>query len=109
VFLDGRRRHSVEIQPCLVSDDLGLLHGAARAGAGLCVLPEYLVAPDLESGDLIAVLPRERLPGFRAYALLPSARHRPQRVRALVDFLAARLRSTRGESRYPHAPTNEAR
>lgn len=92
VFLNGRRRRTVEIQPCLVSDDLGLLHRAARAGAGFCVLPEYLVAPDLESGELVSVLPRERLPGFRAYALLPSAQHRPKRVRALVDFLAARLR-----------------
>ena len=99
VFLDGRRRRTVEIQPCLVSDDLGLLHGATRAGAGLCVLPEYLAAPDLESGKLIPVLPRERLPRFRAYALLPSARHRPQRVRALVDFLATRLQRRRGESR----------
>jgi DNA-binding transcriptional LysR family regulator len=94
VFVQGRRRRTVDVQPCLVSDDLGLLHEATRSGAGLCALPGYLVASDLKAGTLVHVLPRERLPGFRAYALMPSARHRPRRVRALVDYLTARLRAT---------------
>jgi DNA-binding transcriptional LysR family regulator len=94
VFLEGRRRRVVDVSACLVSDDLGMLHEAARSGLGLSVLPAYLVADDLESGALVRVLPRERLPGFRAHAVLPNARHTPQRVRALVDFQAARLRSS---------------
>jgi len=92
VFLGAGRRHAVDVPACVVSDDLGMLHEAARAGVGLGALPEYLVADDLRSGALVRVLPRERLPSFPAYALLPSARHVPRRVRALVDFLAERLR-----------------
>ena len=82
----------MEVSASVVSDDLGLLHDAVLAGAGLSVLPEYLVSDDLTSGALVRVLPHQRLPSFRAYAVLPSARHVPRRVRVLVNFLAARLR-----------------
>jgi DNA-binding transcriptional LysR family regulator len=92
LFRHGDRRSTVEVPACLVSDDLGLLHETTRAGLGLSALPEYLVADDLRSGALVHVLPRHRMPGFRAYALLPSGRHVPRRVRVLIDFLAAQLR-----------------
>src|SRR5262249_61536583 len=88
----GDRRSTVDVPACLVSDDLGLLHEAARAGLGISALPEYLVADDLRSGALVPLLPRHRMPGFRAYALLPSGRHVPRRVRVLVEFLATHLR-----------------
>lgn len=92
LFRQGHRRSSVDVPACLVSDDLGLLHAAARAGLGLSALPEYLVADDLRNGTLVRVLPRQRMPGFRAYALLPSGRHVPRRVRVLIDFLVTQLR-----------------
>jgi len=92
LFHQGHRRSAIDVPACLVSDDLGLLHEAARAGLGLSALPEYLVADDLGTGTLVHVLPRHRMPGFRAYALLPSGRHVPRRVRVLIDFLATQLR-----------------
>ena len=92
VFQQGRRRSIVDVSACLISDDLGLLHEAARTGLGFSALPEYLVADDLRNGTLVHVLPRYRLPRFRAHALLPSGRHVPRRVRVLIDFLATRLR-----------------
>jgi len=91
VFL-GPRRRTVDVPARLVSDDLGMLHESARFGLGIGALPSYLVADDLRAGKLALVLPRERLPGFRAHAVLPSGRHVPRRVRAFVDFLASRLR-----------------
>lgn len=50
------------------------------------------MADDLRNGTLVRVLPRRRMPGFGAYALLPSGRHVPRRVRVLIDFLATQLR-----------------
>ncbi len=91
-FARGRQRREVEVAAALVSDDLGVLHEAALAGLGPSALPEYLVGEDLRSGALRRLLPRERLPSFPAYALLPSARHVPRRVRAFLDALASRLR-----------------
>lgn len=89
----GGRSQAVDVAACLVSDDLGMLHEAARRGLGIVALPAYLVADDLVAGALEPVLPRQRLPAFSAHVVLPSGRHVPHRVRALVDFLAARLRS----------------
>jgi DNA-binding transcriptional LysR family regulator len=103
VFL-GPRRRSVDVPASLVTDDLGMLHEAARFGLGIGALPSYLVADDLHAGKLALVLPRERLPGFRAHAVLPSGRHVPRRVRAFVDFLAARLRDGARISRLATSP-----
>ena len=91
VFL-GRHQRTIDVSARLVSDDLEMLRAAARVGLGIGALPSYLVADDLRDGSLVPVLPRERLPGFRAHAVLPSGRHVPRRVRVFVDFLAARLR-----------------
>lgn len=93
VFTEGRRRIEIEVPASLVSDDLSLLHEGALLGVGIAALPAYLVSDDLRAGTLAPVLGREQLPGFRAHAILPSARHVPRRVRAFVEFLAARLRA----------------
>ncbi|MEO6026674.1 MAG: hypothetical protein ABIR79_07410 [Candidatus Binatia bacterium] len=45
------------------------------------------------------MLSRHRLPGFPAYAVLPSGRHVPRRVRVFADFLAAHLRDVARLSR----------
>jgi DNA-binding transcriptional LysR family regulator len=92
----GARRQTVEVSARLISDDLAMLQEAARRGLGIAALPSYLVADDLRAGVLKPVLPRERLPSFNAHALLPSGRHVPRRVRALVDYLAAQLRGLSG-------------
>src|SRR5262249_35008181 len=103
VFL-GPRRRTIDVAASLVSDDLRMLHEAARSGPGICALPSYLVADDLGAGTLALVLPRERLPGFRARAVLPSGRHVPRRVRVFVDFLATRLRGGTATGRSPAPP-----
>ena len=86
---------AVTVDAVVRSDDLGFLHEAARRGVGIAALPEYLVERDLATRELTHVLPRHRLPGFRAYAVLPSGRHVPRRVRLFVDFLAGRLGAVR--------------
>jgi len=67
--------------------------GAARRGRGIVNALSYQVDPDVRAGHLIRILTQfepERLP----VALVWSAsRHPIRRVRALIDFLAAGLRS----------------
>jgi DNA-binding transcriptional LysR family regulator len=102
------RRQVIDVPAYLVTDDLAMLHEAARLGLGIAALPSYLVADDLRAGRLTPVLPRERLPTFSAHAVLPSGRHVPRRVRAFVDLLATRLRGSARPSR-PAAATSGGR
>jgi DNA-binding transcriptional LysR family regulator len=68
-----------------------LLH-AALAGAGLAVLPMWLVKSAIENGDLRRVLPEFERPRTPVYAVLPARGPPPGKVRAFIDFLTARYR-----------------
>ncbi|MBS0545660.1 MAG: LysR family transcriptional regulator [Proteobacteria bacterium] len=64
---------------------------AAAQGLGITLQPDFIVADYLASGALEPVLERFAPPPLGIYAMLPSNRYLPHRVRALIDFLAAAL------------------
>jgi DNA-binding transcriptional LysR family regulator len=61
-----------------------------RSGAGLSVLPDFMVADDLAAGRLVHLLPEWTMPAGGIYAVYPSARYLPAKVRILLDFMRAR-------------------
>jgi len=71
-------------------DDTEAIAVAAVAGAGLALLPSWLVADRMRSGELVRVL--EGVPGMSCEirAIWPQARHLPSRVRVAVNALVAR-------------------
>lgn len=91
-FRVGGALRRVELAGSLASNDLGLLHEAARAGIGIAVLPSWLVADDLRAGALVELLPRARLAPIDVWALVAGGRAAPRRVRAVMDLLVERLR-----------------
>jgi DNA-binding transcriptional LysR family regulator len=64
---------------------------AAIAGHGLAYLPTYLVGDALQSGRLATVLDNYMAPPLPLRALYPHNRYLSAKVRAFVDFLAARF------------------
>lgn len=62
-------------------------HEAALNGAGLAVLPDYVVEKDLAAGKLIQVLPAWHLPQGEICAVYPNTSYRPIKVRAFIDIL----------------------
>jgi DNA-binding transcriptional LysR family regulator len=58
---------------------------------GIALQPDFIVAPFLAAGTVEAILESFASPALGIYALLPSHRYLPHRVRVLIDFLAARL------------------
>jgi DNA-binding transcriptional LysR family regulator len=64
---------------------------AALAGHGLVYLPTYLVGDALQSGRLVTVLEDYMGPPLPLRALYPHNRYLSAKVRAFVDFLAARF------------------
>lgn len=63
----------------------------ARAGFGLALLADWLVAEDIESGALIPLLDDLEAPPAPVWLLTPSRRFTPAAVRALSDHLAATI------------------
>jgi len=68
---------------------------SASAGAGIAMLPTYLLKQPLAEGLLHTVLPGWQLPTMNIYALYPSRRHLSPAVRALLDFLVERFAHAR--------------
>ena len=90
-FRVGGRSIEVEAKPWLSSNDAGLLREAALSGAGITVLPSYLVAHDLAAGSLVELLPAARMPRLEVVALHVSRRGAPRRVSVFLDLLRRRL------------------
>ncbi|MFN3584358.1 LysR family transcriptional regulator [Phenylobacterium sp.] len=63
---------------------------AAVAGFGLTRTPAFAVADDLRAGRLVPVLCNHEPELVHVHAVYPHARHLAAKVRAFVDFLAAR-------------------
>ena len=60
---------------------------AARVGAGIALLPTYLVAPYIRSGELVALLPEYKAVELGIYGVYASRKHMPAALRTMLDFL----------------------
>jgi DNA-binding transcriptional LysR family regulator len=72
------------------ADNGDMLREAAAAGLGICRLPSFIAAPAIEKGTLEVLLRDYAMEEGALHAVMPS-RATTARVRALVDFLAARF------------------
>ncbi|AJX34689.1 LysR family transcriptional regulator [Burkholderia oklahomensis] len=79
-------------KPQMVADNASVLRAFAQQGSGVALLPEWLVRDDLDNGTLIDALPDYRFPPQSVYALYPSTRHVPQKIRAWIDFMKRYVR-----------------
>jgi DNA-binding transcriptional LysR family regulator len=83
---------AIEVTGPLRSNNAFVLLGACRAGAGIGLLPASVAGAEVNEGRLQHVLPGWASTEQGMYAVYPSARFIPAKVRAFVDFVAARLR-----------------
>lgn len=81
-------RRVVKLGATISTDTAPAVLAAVLAGAGLAVLPDFLVAPLIAEGRLTQVLPEWSLPGGGIHALFPAQRFRPARVGVFVGLLA---------------------
>lgn len=82
VFVSGRMR----------SNNLGTLLTAARADMGIAVLPHYVAADSMATGQLQQILVDHLLPDQEIHAVYPSPKLVPAKVTALIGFLQQRFR-----------------
>jgi DNA-binding transcriptional LysR family regulator len=85
----------VEVHGHLLSNNVDMLLGAALAGRGIALLPDWLVEADVRAGRLLRLFrhheasPHET--GGVVYAAYLPNRRQSSKVRALVRFLEARV------------------
>ena len=82
---------SVKVRPRLVTNNGDTCVAAALHASGIQLQPTFLVARALASGQLVEVLPQYRSIELGIYAVYPTRKFVLPKVRALLDFLSARL------------------
>ncbi|MGF6767539.1 DNA-binding transcriptional LysR family regulator [Paraburkholderia sp. GAS199] len=97
-FRSGTAQEQVEVRGHLQSNSLDILLEAVLAGRGIALLPEWLVGAEIRAGRLMRLLENFDASPHQGDAIvyaayLPNRRH-SSKVRALVQFLEARLNSS---------------
>jgi DNA-binding transcriptional LysR family regulator len=70
--------------PAMAINNITALRKAVDAGAGIAILPEYLMAP---SSELIRLLPTADMPELECYLVYPEEMKNVARVQVFRDFL----------------------
>jgi len=88
----GRRQYSVEVAGVLETDEMDAVRAAVAAGLGIGILPVYMAGDALRQGQLVPLLRQFRVvPENAIYLVYLPNLTLSSRVRALIDFLAARF------------------
>ncbi|QIL70799.1 LysR family transcriptional regulator [Diaphorobacter sp. HDW4B] len=92
---DANSKHTIQIAPRFITDNLYALRAAAIEGLGACVASAWLVHEDIQAGRLMALAPQWEVAPLPVSILYPYASFYPARLRRFVDAMKAAL---------PHIP-----
>lgn len=90
-FHDRHGSITVQTTSRLMVSDVNTMIRACVAGAGVAQVMEISVADRLAAGELVDLLPEWSFERFPLYALYPSSRQPPLKVRAFIDFALAAI------------------
>lgn len=85
----GGAPRSLTVRSRIVTNNGESMRDAAIAGLGISILPVFIVAKALASGQLINAMPDAYPVEDTIYAVYPRNRHLPRKVRAVIDHLVA--------------------
>jgi DNA-binding transcriptional LysR family regulator len=85
----GEQRQEVMLTPTLISDHYPFLKEAILGGLGIGLMPDYMVADVIASGEVVTALDDLRLSifGTQMYLLYLPSRHRTRAIQTCIDFL----------------------
>ncbi|OAT16670.1 LysR family transcriptional regulator [Buttiauxella gaviniae ATCC 51604] len=93
IFTRGNESTSVDLMPANYSVNNGIaLKQAAIKGLGIILIPEEFVRLELESGELVEVMPEWVPDTHSLYAVYPYHKEQSQKVRLFIDFVMAAFR-----------------
>ena len=86
---------SVTTRPCMHTNSGDTCRAMALADQGVILQPTFMVGEDLATGALVELLPEFRSLELGIYAVYPTRKHVPRKVRVLIEFLVDAFRETR--------------
>tara|TARA_R110002020_G_scaffold50641_1_gene142823 strand:+ start:1017 stop:1922 length:906 start_codon:yes stop_codon:yes gene_type:complete len=96
-LFDGRETRTLTLRPRLQTEDMLFLKRAVLADIGCALLPLYSVQQELDSGELLRLLPTQRVRvsawGDQLYLLTAPNLYPTLATRTLIEFLHSRLRA----------------
>jgi DNA-binding transcriptional LysR family regulator len=91
-FYNHTQSIGVRVTPMLSSNVGQVVKGWALSGRGIIQRSEWDVAPELEQGKLLTLLPEYTLPSADIVALVSTAQeNRPRKINFLIDFFKCSL------------------
>jgi DNA-binding transcriptional LysR family regulator len=85
-FDDGR--YSVQVRGNVHSNNSEAIREMVLSGLGISLSPSWLYREDIDTGQVVQILPNHTPSSLPIYAVFPANRRQSARVRAFVDFLA---------------------
>jgi DNA-binding transcriptional LysR family regulator len=86
---------TLRFSPILVSEGITSIREAVRDGLGVALLPDWLIKDELDSGDLVQVLPKWKGKELPIHVVYAGQRVLPTRVSAFIDFAVSYLAKAR--------------
>lgn len=88
------RSVTVQVPARLTVNGMGALVSAAKAGLGVGLLPDHLIAAELMNGNLINLLPHYHHQSGGIYIVYPSRKHPSAALRQFIEFVMSVAEST---------------
>lgn len=82
---------SVHVSGTLESNSIFLVRDATLSGLGIGILPTYCLENELETGELVTVLPSYHVEPQAIHVVFPYNRYLPYRIRAFIEYLTRAL------------------
>ncbi len=86
---------TLRISPVLISEGVTSVREAVRDGLGVALLPDWLIKKEMNSGDLVQVLPKWKAKDLPIHVVYAGQRVLPTRVSAFIDFAVRHLSAAR--------------
>jgi DNA-binding transcriptional LysR family regulator len=87
-------RVSAKVDPRMRTNSGDTCRAAALQHRGIVLQPSFLIDDDIASGALVELMPEYRSISLGIYAVYPTRKHVPPKVRRLIEFLVEAFRET---------------
>ena len=92
-FMHQQTEITVHVKPYIHVNNGDSCRIITLQDGGISLQPDFIIGEDLKNGDLIELLPEYTTPILGIYAVYPTRKLLPLRIRCLIDFLVEALKA----------------